>query len=105
MTAPKPPSPIRNARPSIATRWKLSEPVRLYLWPIVLVLVLSAVAGGLVTEEWAEWALPQLLTALGMLGAGEAARASVYSTTGHVDSLRGAAARWEATIRSGALDL
>lgn len=96
-----PPAPPRSVRTSTASRLKATEPVRLYLWPLVVVLVLVAVATGLVTQQWAEWALPCLGLALGIYGAGEAARASAYSLAGHLDRLAKARDRWESITRGG----
>jgi hypothetical protein len=101
---PAPPRSHRNARPSAASRWKLAEPVRLYLWPVVLVLLVGAAGAGLVTQQWVDWSLPLLGLAASLVGAGEAARASVYSTRGHIESLHAASTRWAAAIRSGVID-
>lgn len=76
-----------TARPGPVARLQLTEPVRLYLWPVVLILAVGAVAAGIVTQEWADWALPMIGAALGVAGAGEAARSSVYSQASVVQAL------------------
>ena len=100
-TPPNSSSPVRSARvssrPGLVARWRLSEPVRLYLWSLGSVLLAGLVLAGVLSGDWAEyggWALGVLL-AVG--GGAEAARASVYSTNGHVASLlqRDAAHRLE----------
>lgn len=94
MNTPNPPRVAVTARPGLLSRLRLSEPIRLYSWPLVVVLVLSAVAGGWATQDWADWALPQLAAALGTLGAAEAGRASVFSTQTHVQDLMRARGSW-----------
>jgi hypothetical protein len=81
-------------------RAKLREPARLYLWPIVLVLVIGFVGAGITTQEWGDWALALLAPALGVAGAAEAVRASVYSEAGHFQSLHQAASRWADITRA-----
>lgn len=84
-----PASPVSVGR---LARLKLTEPVRLYCYPLLVLLVVGGVAGGLVTQDWADWALPILG---GLLSAGpvEAARASVYSPRSVVQAVRRAASQ------------
>jgi hypothetical protein len=67
-------------------RWRLTEPLRFYVWPALspLPVVIAALA---VAGEWllAAVVVGQLVTLLLTIGA---ARASVYSPAGMVRSLR-----------------
>jgi fatty acid desaturase len=83
MTDPAPRISLARA----ANRAKLSEPVRLYLWPALIAAAALTVAAGA-----SAWAVPGIVLLLGL--AGEAVRASVYSETGHFRSLHAAASRW-----------
>jgi len=59
-------------------RWKLTEPVRLYLWPVAALLLVSGVAGGFRDGDW--WRASLFLTAAVLiLLMSAAARASVYT--------------------------
>lgn len=58
---------------------KLTEPVRLYLYSLLVVLVTGLVLAGVLTGEWREFLLEAGAAVL-VVGTGtEAARASVYS--------------------------
>lgn len=59
-------------------RWKLTEPVRLYLWPVAALLAVSGLAGGFRDGDWWRAAL-FLAAAVCVALATAAARASVYS--------------------------
>jgi hypothetical protein len=72
---------------SRVARWKLSEPVRLYVYGLGSVIITGLVLAGVLSGEWTEYGLWALGTALGLGAAGESARASVYSTNGMVDRL------------------
>jgi hypothetical protein len=62
-------------------RLKLTEPVRLYLWPVAAVLLVSGLAGGLRDGDWWRASLFVAAALLVVLGA-EAARRSVFSPCG-----------------------
>jgi hypothetical protein len=87
-TAPATPAPT-HAVPRL-NRWKLTEPVRLYLWPVAVLLIVGGVAGGIVTQDYGDWAL-SVLGGLLTAGGAAAARSSVYSTAGVVREMRRAA--------------
>jgi hypothetical protein len=72
--------PTLAAPPSVGrlARWKLTEPVRLYLWPVAALLVASGVVGGFRDGDWWRASL-FLAAAVAMLLMTAAARASVYS--------------------------
>ena len=59
-------------------RWKLTEPVRLYLWPVAALLLTSGLVGGIRDGDW--WrACLFVAAAVVIVLMAEAARASVYS--------------------------
>lgn len=58
-------------------RWKLTEPVRLYLWPVAALLLVSGTAGGFRDGDWWRASL-FLAAAVCLVLLAEAARASVY---------------------------
>ena len=59
-------------------QWKLTEPVRLYLWPAVALLLTSGLVGGIRDGDW--WrACLFVAAAVAIVLMAEAARASVYS--------------------------
>lgn len=70
------------------TRWKLTEPVRLYLYGVGAVVLVGLVLGGVLTQEWSAYLTAALAVVLGVVPATEAARSSVYSLAGHITSLR-----------------
>jgi hypothetical protein len=78
-------SPPRIGRVS---RWRLTEPLRFYVWPMLLPLLAIGVALA-VAGEWV--LLAALAVTVGALTfALEAARASVYSPAGTVTAIRDA---------------
>jgi hypothetical protein len=81
----------RNQRRSLGvavSQLKLAEPVRLYLYGVGGVIVAGLVLAGWLTDEWSAYLMAALGVVLGVVPATEAARASVYSTAGHIRSLR-----------------
>lgn len=60
-------------------RLKLSEPVRLYAYSVLVVLAVGLNLAGVLTGEWLPYATSSAAVVLGVAGAAEAARASVYS--------------------------
>lgn len=70
------------------TRAKLTEPVRLYLYSVGAVIVTGLLLGGWLTEEWGAYLMAALGVILGLVPAGYAIRASVWSQAGHMASLR-----------------
>jgi hypothetical protein len=73
-------APVRTPPVSVGllARLKLTEPVRLYLWPVAALLLLSGLAGGIRDGDWWRAAL-FVAAALCVYLMAEAARASVYS--------------------------
>lgn len=71
-------------------RLKLTEPVRLYLWTVVLVGDLGLGLAGWMTGQWQDYAATAAAVLLGVGGAGEAVRASVYSPAGTITAIRAA---------------
>lgn len=80
---------VQRPAPKIGrvARLKLLEPLRLYLWPVVLLLVVSGLSGGARDGDWWRASL-FLAAALLVFLATEAARASVYSPRGMMVALR-----------------
>lgn len=78
----------RNRAAAAVQRWKLTEPVRLYLYGVGGVIVAGLVLAGYLTQEWSAYLMAALGVVLGVVPATEAARASVYSVAGHLHSLR-----------------
>jgi hypothetical protein len=96
MTAPTPiPTPAPPAPPSVGvlTRLKLTEPVRLYIYSVALVLFTGLNLAGYLTGAWQDYAAASAATLLGFGVAGESARASVYSTRSVVQAVRRAGGR------------
>jgi hypothetical protein len=94
MTLPAPTQPAPPAAGHavpLLTRWRLTEPVRLYLYLVLLVLTAGLQTAGALTGEWAEFTAINGALLLGVGAAGEAARASVYSTASAVREIRRAA--------------
>jgi hypothetical protein len=79
------------SEPNRITRWRLREPVRFYLWPVFAVLVVLF-AWQVSAGEWPA-AVVLAVAAAGVFGAGEAARASVYSEVTHFAECRDTALR------------
>lgn len=74
--------------PGRLARWRLTEPVRLYLYGIVMVLIVGLQLAGYLTGEWLPYAVSSAGVVLAVGGAGEAVRASVYSPAGTVRAVR-----------------
>lgn len=72
----------------LLARLRLTEPVRLYLYGLGVVLVTGLNLAGYLLGDWHDYALSSLAVVLGLVPAAEAARASVFSIGGHVASLR-----------------
>jgi hypothetical protein len=83
-----------NARPGLLARLKLTEPVRLYLHSIGLVLIGALVLMGYLTDEWSAYLTGALAVVLAVGGGGEAARASVYSPASHVRGIVTSRGSW-----------
>jgi hypothetical protein len=91
MTAPTPIRPATSSPPhtvGLVTRLKLTEPVRLYCYAVLLVLTAGLQLAGLLSGEWAEFTAANGAVLLGVGAAAEAARASVYSPAAVVRELR-----------------
>lgn len=95
MTAPNfnPPGPIRPKAPrrslaQVAMRAKLTEPVRLYLYGVALIVITGLALAGILTQEWATFATAAAAVVLAVVPAAAAIRASVWSEAGHIASLR-----------------
>lgn len=87
MPLPAPPTvaPAASSTPpamSWLDRMKASEPVRLYLYSVLLVLLGGLVLAGVLTAEWQAYGIAAGATLLAVPVATESARASVYSTAG-----------------------
>lgn len=74
--------------PGTLTRWKLTEPVRLYAYTLLSVLILGLVLAGVASGQWGEYLTAAVGAVLTMPGAIEAARASVYSPASVVQEMR-----------------
>lgn len=91
------PAPVQPAPPAAEhtvpriRRWRLTEPVRLYLYTVLVVLTAGLQTAGALTGEWAEFTAINGALLLGVGAAGEAARASVYSAPAVVREIRRAA--------------
>lgn len=83
------------ARPSLLSRLKNSEPVRVYLWSVGSVLIGGLVLMGYLTEEWSGYLTGALAVLLAVGGGGEAARASVYSPASTLGLLTRSRGSWE----------
>jgi len=88
MNLPQPGPRRANPAARALSRWKVTEPVRLYLYSVGSVLLLGLVLGGILTQEWSAYLTAALGVLLGVVPATEAARSSVYSLAGHIASLR-----------------
>lgn len=76
-------APTRVGR---VARWKLTEPVRFYQWPVAGLLLVAAVVAGIQAGDW--WrASVFAAAAVLILIATSAARASVYSPRSLVQTL------------------
>lgn len=84
-----------SARPSLLSRLKLTEPVRLYLYSVGVVLIAGLVLMGKLTGEWSAYLTGALAVVLGVAGGGEAARASVYSPAGMTTALIRSRGSWQ----------
>jgi hypothetical protein len=83
-----------SARPSLLSRLKLTEPVRLYLYSLGSVLIAGLVLMGYLTGEWSAYLTGALAVVLGVGGGGEAARSSVYSPASHIQGLIASRGSW-----------
>lgn len=71
---------VTPPRPGPVSSWKLSEPVRLYLYGVGSIVLLGLVLAGAITQDWQAYGLAALAEVLAVVPATEAARASVWST-------------------------
>jgi hypothetical protein len=83
------PAPV--AAVSLLARLKLTEPVRLYCYTVLLVLTAAAQLAGWLTGEWADFLAANGAVVLAVGAGAEAARASVYSPRSVVQAVRRAA--------------
>lgn len=97
-TPPTRPQVNVNARPGALSRWKLSEPVRLYVYALLVIALGGLTLAGYVTGDWAEYARTAAGVVLGLVPLAEFVRASVYSPAGHISDLW----RMGAEVRAGA---
>lgn len=97
--APTPPAP------SWIQRMKLSEPVRLYLYSVLGVVVAGLALAGILTGAWVPYTISAGATVLGLVPAAEAARASSYSTAGALRAIARAAGPVQAGQLARGLDL
>jgi hypothetical protein len=72
----------------LLARLKLTEPVRLYLYSVALVVITGLNLAGWLVGEWLPFAESSAATLLGVTAATEAARASVYSPRSVVQAVR-----------------
>lgn len=77
-----PPAAVTPPAPSWLDRLKASEPVRLYLYSALLVVLGGLVLAGVLTTQWEAFGISAGATLLVVPAATEAARSSVYSTAG-----------------------
>lgn len=91
MTAPRTGATRPAPRLGRLPRWRLTEPLRLYVWPAVAFLLLAALVIGVNHGLWL--ALVAGSPAVPILAALEAARTSVYSPAGAVAAVRDAMAQ------------
>lgn len=88
-TIPATPAATVIPRPGLLSRLKLTEPARLYLYSLAVVVVLGLQLAGVLTGEWTQFCIQDSAIVLGVAGAGaEAVRASVYSPAGVVRELQ-----------------
>jgi hypothetical protein len=86
--------------------WKLAEPVRLYLYSVIaLVIVPGLNLAGWLVGQWPAFAISSAAVVLAVAGAGEAARASTYSLASHLRGIAGVGARVRAGQIANGLDL
>lgn len=79
-------------KPGPLTRARLTEPVRLWLYTLLLIITAGLQLAGWLTGEWVEFAATNGALLL-VLGAGaEGIRSQVYSPAGVIRSARAAAA-------------
>lgn len=96
MTAPapiSPPTPAPVVAVSLLARLKLTEPVRLYVYSVLVVLTAAAQLAGWLTGEWAQFVEMNGAVVLAVGAGAEAARASVYSPRSVVQAVRRAASQ------------
>lgn len=84
---------VATDRPPLLTRLKLTEPVRLYLYTVLVVLTLGLQLAGWLSGDWQNFLAMNAAVVLGVTGGAEAARASVYSPRSVVQAVRRAADR------------
>lgn len=87
VTDPTTPPTVPVLSVGLLARLKLTEPVRLYLYSVALVVVVGLNLAGWLTGEWVPYATSSAATLLGVTAATEAARASVYSPRSMVRGL------------------
>lgn len=83
------PAQNRPRRLTLAiSKAKLSEPVRLYLYSLGVLILGALVLLGCITGEWQDYLLAALPIVLGLPPTVWAVRSSVYSYAGHINALR-----------------
>lgn len=87
------PTPAPTERPALLARLKLTEPVRLYIYTVLLVLTAGLQLAGWLSGEWRDFLAMNAAVLLAVGGGAEAARASVYSPRSVVQAVRRAADR------------
>ena len=98
MTPPK----LTEVQPiSAVARWKLTEPVRLYLYGVGSIVLVGLALAGVLTGEWLDYGLTALGVVLAVGTGTEAARASVYSPAGLIRELRADAAHRQIAAAMG----
>lgn len=84
MTGQSRPNPAVRA----VSRWKVTEPVRLYLYGILAAVCVVLLAAGFITQDMSAALTGLAAAVLVAVPAAVAIRPSVYSLAGHINSLR-----------------
>jgi hypothetical protein len=100
------PPAVVDVGAGVLARWKLAEPVRLYLYGVVvLVLVPGLALAGIVTGQWVPYLISSAAVVLAVAGGTEAARASTYSVESALRLIRTVGQRVSAGQTANGLDL
>jgi hypothetical protein len=76
---------------SALRRLTLTEPVRLWLWSVTVVIAVGLVLAGWLTAEWSSYLTGAAAVVLGLLPVTEFVRGAVYSPAGVIAAARAAA--------------